>query len=100
VIFIAFTVIIFSGVMESRYVLQTLGLTVSNQGFWKVLHSLATEVTLWMAALHIALHWRWIWNWIKKPFRLPKKARPVEIKLDPAAQPVALGDGLQSKLVE
>lgn len=94
-IFIAFTVIIFSGVMESRSVLQTFGLSVSNQTFWKMLHSLSADVTLWLTALHIGLHWRWLWSWIKRLLRLPRPARVAE-----AAQVVTPADGLQTKAAE
>lgn len=93
-IFIAFTVILFSGVMESRSVLATFGLSVSNQGFWKTLHSLSAEATLWLTALHLGLHWRWMWSWIKKLLRLPRPARTA------ATQAVAPEDGLQTKAAE
>ncbi|TLN28082.1 DUF4405 domain-containing protein [bacterium] len=82
-IFIAFSVIIFSGVMESRFVLQTFGLAASNNRFWEVLHRLAAEVTLWFTALHIAVHWRWMWSWIKKLLRLPRRARRVDGQFSP-----------------
>ncbi len=59
-LFVAFSVIVFSGVMESRYVLQTFSLTVSNNRFWEMLHRLSTEMTLWLTALHIGVHWRWV----------------------------------------
>lgn len=94
-IFIAFTVIIFSGVMESRSVLQTFGLSVSNQTFWKMLHSLSADVTLWLTALHIGLHWRWLWSWIKRLVRLPRPPRVAA-----AVQTVTPPDGLQTKAAE
>lgn len=99
-IFIAFTVILFSGVMESRSVLATFGLSVSNQGFWKVLHSLSAEVTLWLTALHIGLHWRWVWSWIKRLLHLPRPARTAEARSEPAAQAIVLEDNSQAKAAE
>ena len=53
--FIAFTLIIFSGLMQSKAVLGTFGLQAPQSFFWKMLHSSATKVTIWLAGLHIAL---------------------------------------------
>lgn len=91
-LFVAFTVVVFSGVMESRFVLQTFGLTSSNEGFWRVLHSLSTDLTLWIASLHIAVHWRWIWKWIRKAFRFPRHISGVNRQFNPAVQPVKIDD--------
>ena len=91
-LFIAFTVVVFSGVMESRFVLQTLGLSSSNEGFWRVLHTLSTDLTLWITALHIAVHWRWIWNWIRKLIHFPRRIPAVNQHLNPAVQPVQIED--------
>ena len=91
-IFIGFTVIIFSGVMESRFVLQTFGVNVTEGGIWKALHSLAAEATLWLTALHIAVHWRWIWSWIKKLARLPRRKPVITAQRELAVEPVKIDD--------
>lgn len=91
-IFIAFSLILFSGVMESRYVLQTLGLTASNNRFWEMLHRQSVDLTLWLTALHIGVHWRWMWSWIKKLLHLPRRERPAEAQLSPAVETVRSDD--------
>ncbi|GAP15857.1 hypothetical protein LARV_03650 [Longilinea arvoryzae] len=91
-IFIAFSVIIFSGGMESRYVLQTFGLSASNNRFWEMLHRLGLDLTLWLTALHIGVHWRWIRSWIRKLLRLPRRLRGIEPQLNPAAETVRIDD--------
>ncbi|MEW5959989.1 MAG: DUF4405 domain-containing protein [Chloroflexota bacterium] len=65
-IFIGFTTAIFSGLMISRRVLPFFGLAAADSPFWKMLHSQASDVTLWLVALHIALHWQWLANAVKR----------------------------------
>ncbi|MBI1882191.1 MAG: DUF4405 domain-containing protein [Chloroflexi bacterium] len=65
-IFIGFTTIIFSGLMISRTVLPFFGLEAANTSFWKTLHFTAADITLWLTALHVALHWRWIVDTVKR----------------------------------
>lgn len=59
-IFTGFITIIFSGLMISQTVLPFIGLKGSEGGFWKQLHFLSTDVTVYLTALHLALHWHWI----------------------------------------
>lgn len=59
-IFVAFTVITFTGIMMSKSVLPTLGISASRGGVWKQIHSLASDVTVFLVATHFALHWSWI----------------------------------------
>ena len=59
-LFVAFTLIIFSGLMMSESVIGILGLHGSRDHFWKMLHSTATNTVLVLAGLHIALHWQWV----------------------------------------
>lgn len=66
VLFISFTTIIFSGLMISRSVLPFFGLAAPDTPFWKMLHSLASDITLGLVALHIALHWQWLANAVKR----------------------------------
>ena len=65
-IFIGFTTTIFSGLMISHSVLPFFGLEVAGSGFWKMLHFTSAEATVWLTALHVALHWRWIVNAVKR----------------------------------
>jgi cytochrome b len=59
-IFVAFTVITFTGIMMSKSVLPTLGISASRGGAWKQIHSLASDATVFLVATHFALHWSWI----------------------------------------
>jgi hypothetical protein len=65
-IFAGFTTMIFSGLMISHSVLPFFGLEVAASGFWKMLHKTSADVTVWLTALHVALHWRWIVNAVKR----------------------------------
>jgi cytochrome b len=65
-LFIAMTLIIFSGIMISKVVLSTFGLEGQHDGIWRVVHTTATNVALIIVALHVALHWKWIVNTIKR----------------------------------
>jgi len=81
-LFVSFTLIIFSGVMESRVVLAAFGLRLSNTEFWRGLHHTAADLTLWLAALHIAVHWNWIVNGCKRLLKTPACA---SVNTSPAA---------------
>jgi cytochrome b len=66
VLFIAMTLIIFSGLMISKVVLSTFGLTSSHDAIWRWLHTSATNVALIIVGLHVALHWKWIVSTVKR----------------------------------
>jgi hypothetical protein len=59
-LFVAMTLIIFSGLMISESALPLLGLTLGEGGAWKMVHKLASDGALLLTGLHVALHWRWI----------------------------------------
>jgi hypothetical protein len=65
-IFVSFTTAIFSGLMISHSVLPFIGLEAADSGFWKMLHFTSADVTVWLSALHVALHWRWIVDAVKR----------------------------------
>ncbi|MEA5077652.1 MAG: DUF4405 domain-containing protein [Anaerolineaceae bacterium] len=73
-IFVAFTVITITGVMMSKAVLPTLGISVSGGGSWKQIHSLASEISIFLVAAHFALHWSWIVGVFKKYVGNPVKS--------------------------
>lgn len=93
--FIGFNVIMFSGLMISKSVMPSLGLTMQHGGTWKMIHNLSAELTVWMIALHVGLHWRWVGNMVNKLFIDPI-ARPFQKK---ALAPVAIthDDGILEK---
>jgi hypothetical protein len=65
-LFIAMTLIIFSGLMISKVVLSTLGLSGSHDAIWRWLHTNATNAALIIVGLHVALHWKWIAGTLKR----------------------------------
>lgn len=78
-LFIAMTLIIFSGLMISKVVLSTFGLTGQHDGIWRVVHTTATNAALIVVGLHVALHWKWIVNTMKRytwqPLKVPHFVR-------------------------
>ena len=65
-LFIAITLIIFSGLMISRVVLSAFGLSGSHDAIWRWLHTSATNAAVIIVSLHVALHWKWIVSTIKR----------------------------------
>jgi len=65
-LFVTFTLIIFSGLMISESVTGILGLSGSQDPFWKMLHVTASNTVLVLVGLHIALHWQWVVNAFKR----------------------------------
>jgi cytochrome b561 len=59
-LFVAFTAIIFTGVMISEIAMPLLGLQLEGDGLWRQVHRLATDAAVILTGLHVALHWRWI----------------------------------------
>jgi hypothetical protein len=65
-LFIAFTGTLFSGLMISESLLPLVGLAAVGGGFWHWLHGFAADLTFWLAAVHIALHWKTLANMLQK----------------------------------
>jgi hypothetical protein len=59
-LYLGFVTMIFSGLALSRSVLPVLGLQSAQTPFWLSLHIQATNVTLVLAVVHLALHWSWL----------------------------------------
>jgi Domain of unknown function (DUF4405) len=68
VLFVDMTVIIFTGLMISRVVLPLIAIQTAPGGVWRQLHSLSADAFLFLLGLHIALHWSWIVNTVKRLF--------------------------------
>jgi cytochrome b len=81
-LFIDITLVIFTGLMISRVALPSLGIYLGGGFVWRGLHSLTANLSLVLISAHVALHWRWIVETIKRyvfrPF-LPK--RPAGVNL-------------------
>jgi hypothetical protein len=65
-LFIDVTLVVFSGLMISKVVLGTFGLASGPGPFWRWLHTFSADTVLFIVALHIALHWKWVVNTIKR----------------------------------
>jgi hypothetical protein len=73
-LFIAFTLIIASGLMISEEILPLLGLQLEHSRFWRWLHGTAADASILVIGLHVALHWSWIVNMFK---RMLGKRKPI-----------------------
>jgi hypothetical protein len=67
-LFASGTMIMLSGLMISRVVVPFFGLSLLQNGSWRELHSLSTNITLILMGLHVAVHWSWITNMFKRLF--------------------------------
>ena len=65
-LFIDITTIIFSGLMISKVALPALGIELAAAGSWRMLHTTSANLFLALTGLHIALHWQWIANMLKR----------------------------------
>lgn len=74
-LFVAFTAVIFTGVMISEVAMPLLGLSFASDGLWKMVHKLASDATVVLIGLHVALHWRWIVNVTRRLLSRPVTRR-------------------------
>jgi hypothetical protein len=58
--FVAMTTVMLSGLLISKSVLTTFGITLSVDRAWRSIHSLSADASLIFMALHFALHWKWV----------------------------------------
>lgn len=65
-LFITFTVVAFTGLLISREALPFFGLTLPGGRVWEGLHRQAADLLLCLAGLHVAVHWQWILNALKR----------------------------------
>ena len=92
-----FVTIMLSGVMISRSVLATFGLQRASSPAWRFLHSSATDISLLLIGLHIALHWKWILSTSKRYLFAPIQHRPASKTLQPALA-IAKNEPTQTRL--
>src|SRR5215216_6222629 len=75
-LFIDITIIIFSGLMISNVALPALGIQLALGGSWRMLHTTAANLFLFLTGLHVALHWQWIANMFKRMLAMRRTPRP------------------------
>jgi uncharacterized membrane protein len=73
--FIAFTVITVTGLVISEVAMPWLGISLQRSGPWLALHSQATEISMIILGLHVALHWSWIVSAFRRLFQ-PRRPLP------------------------
>lgn len=65
-LFISFSGLLLSGIMESQSVLVFIGLRASRNPFWEGLHSQVSDIMWVLVGLHLVLHWKWIAGTIRR----------------------------------
>lgn len=65
-LFVDMTIVIFSGLLISEAALPLLGIQTVRGGIWRQLHDLSANLAVVLLGLHIALHWSWIVNAVKR----------------------------------
>lgn len=65
-LFVAMTVLIFSGLMMSESALPALGIQLPEGRTWHQLHALSSDWALIILGFHVALHWKWILTTTKR----------------------------------
>jgi hypothetical protein len=58
--FIAMTGSLFTGLLISKSVMSTLGITLDVSQGWKSIHSLLSDASVMVLGIHLALHLKWI----------------------------------------
>ena len=74
-LFIMMNVAFFTGLLISEVVFPALGIAVNIDPFWVSLHNLSANVLLLMMGVHLAIHWNWIVNAVRR-YLLRKPAVP------------------------
>jgi hypothetical protein len=74
-LFLAFTITVATGVLMSREALPLLGITMPRDRTLELLHRQASDLTMVILGLHIAIHWSWIVGMIRRIWPQRKPAR-------------------------
>jgi uncharacterized membrane protein YidH (DUF202 family) len=65
-LYVTMVLTIFSGLIVSRFVLPTFGLSPSDLRAWTKVHTIVASVTLVIVGLHVALNWDWIVSAVRR----------------------------------
>lgn len=65
-LFVAFTVTIATGILISREALPFFGLTMTRDRTLELLHHQASDLTVLLLGLHVAIHWGWIVGMVRR----------------------------------
>ncbi|WP_322489696.1 DUF4405 domain-containing protein [Chloroflexus sp.] len=74
-LFLAFTITVASGVLMSREALPLFGITMPRDRTLEILHRQASDLTVIILGLHVAIHWSWIVGMFRRlwPSRKPTR---------------------------
>ncbi|WP_298408762.1 DUF4405 domain-containing protein [uncultured Chloroflexus sp.] len=85
-LFLAFTITVATGVLMSREALPLFGITLPRDRTLEILHRQASDLTVIILGLHVAIHRSWIvgmfrriWP-LRKPTRQPAVAQLEEVR--------------------
>ena len=96
-LFTAFVTVNLSGLLISKSILATLGISFEAAPAWRSLHSLSADATMLLIALHFALHWKWIVSAVGRYVVLPARAffqrRDTRSFAHLAVQPIKIDQG-------
>lgn len=74
-LFLAFTITVATGVLMSREALPLLGITMPRDRTLELLHRQASDLTMVILGLHIAIHWSWVVGMIRRIWPQRRPAR-------------------------
>lgn len=83
-LFVCFTVTLFTGLMISEVALPLFGLQLGHDRLWEQLHRLGSDACVILIGLHLSLHWNWIVHTTRRVFTRSDARRAW-----PGAAPVA-----------
>ncbi|MBT3323446.1 MAG: DUF4405 domain-containing protein [Anaerolineae bacterium] len=69
--FIDFILVSLSGILVSKVIILSLGITLPHSVFWRWLHIQSADWGIYLLGLHLALNWRWIVSTTKRYFLKP-----------------------------
>ncbi|MCX7791978.1 MAG: DUF4405 domain-containing protein, partial [Chloroflexaceae bacterium] len=77
-LFVCFTVTLFTGLMISEVALPLFGLQLGHDRLWEQLHRLGSDACVILIGLHLGLHWNWIVHTTRRVFTRSdaRRARP------------------------
>jgi hypothetical protein len=78
-LFVSFTVTIATGILISREALPLLGITMARDRTLEFLHHQASDITVLLLGLHVAIHWSWIMGMLRRIIPVRRASRSVAV---------------------
>lgn len=86
---LAMTTVFVSGYAISHEVLPTLGLPTERGFFWRRIHALSADATLFIVTVHVALHWQWLLVTVKRLIVQPASKLRLLVRPSRSGYPVS-----------